>query len=381
MLGRFTRPLKNQQGFVLLATIAFSLILLAVGLNYFTGIELESQLLTSNLDGMKAFYGAETGAQFAMMGLSSGTYPWRFDWVESLVVPEGKVDVHYKYNGDKTGTITSTGYVEDEVRSVVLEIQIRFAWGGIEGAATLVGPAEGLGTFTVDGRNHDIVDYLNTVYPSSGANAIYTPAPTFNRQGNMTIGGTDQENGEDIAPTKVQAEWRRVAVFNAALPETPDKIMARNDGDMKQLAIAEGTYYKDVGTLNLVCEDNKVYYIELTSIPSIKLTVTMATPSSTAILIIHNEDPDQDAVLRLFEGVFKGLVVADSVDKIHGDIVGGLFTIGNNYQRLGNGNGGIYYSQAVVDNVMSTHSGDGAPLKIILLSWEEDNDARALTQL
>jgi hypothetical protein len=75
--------------------------------------------------------------------------------------------------------------------------------------------------------------------------------------------------------------------------------------------------------------------------------------SSSGILIVHNSS--FNAEIHMNQGSFRGLIIADVVNKINGqaDILGGVVTIGNTESsKLGNGNGGIHYSPQVLDKLI-----------------------------
>lgn len=100
-------------------------------------------------------------------------------------------------------------------------------------------------------------------------------------------------------------------------------------------------------------------------------TRSPANIEGTGILIVHNAA--QNAVIRNINfGTFKGLLMADDIDKIHNTIIGaviGLSPFPPSGNCIGNGSGNVLYSSQVLTSTTATVSGTGGSANV--LAWKE----------
>ena len=90
---------------------------------------------------------------------------------------------------------------------------------------------------------------------------------------------------------------------------------------------------------------------------------------SSGVLVVHN-DSDNAAIKNLNSGTFKGLIIADDIEKIHTTIIGALIsmTTSPSGNCIGNGSGEILYSNAALQAASSVASGGNL---VTVASWFE----------
>jgi hypothetical protein len=77
------------------------------------------------------------------------------------------------------------------------------------------------------------------------------------------------------------------------------------------------------------------------------------------------------AIKNLNNGTFKGLIIADDIEKIHASIIGAVvsMTTSPSGNCIGNGSGDVLYSNAAIQQATSVSAGgDGG---VTVLSWLE----------
>lgn len=225
-----------------------------------------------------------------------------------------------------------------------------FMPASVKAAITTNNNVTTLGTLVVDGRDHDI---NGTLVANSGTMGIWTTG-SFNRGGNSHVGSTTGA-GVDIAPRRVPMndDVRLVSqVYPGGYPTTPDSVLGGTangfpPGTLKAYAIsgAGGSQYT-TNPATLTYPLSGVTFVELSSGTSwISANIT-----GSGILIVHNSS--SNAVIKnLNFGPFKGMLIADDIDKIHCDIIGAVISMspappsGN---CIGNGSGTVKFSNEAI---------------------------------
>jgi len=393
--------IKNDRGIALLTALALSIILMGLGITYYMKNALEAKLVVQGANQVQSYYGAEAGINWGLLKLTDSNYGMATDWNETVQTPTGVVYVAYRRKDMGGGYLSETrGFLyattlnpinSAQEHTLVAEVsrvpKVYFA------AAALTGPNGGTGNFVIDGRDHKLAvtneestgwDSDAALVPNNGTLAIVTDAGFFNRSGNMTIGGTQQDTNQDVTPTKVYAGpngWNTVVeLTNTNLASTPDEVMEFNEGYMKTFAQNHGTYYLNPADgLTLTCDDGQIYYLEFTGNHDVtfqNLVLNMSSPAKTAIVVVHHANPNYTVTMKNMTGTFKGILIVDQVDKIHGTIVGALHTLGG-AANMGNGSGGIYYSEAVAGRMIANHGSamkeEATKIKTDIIRWKEDN--------
>jgi hypothetical protein len=234
---------------------------------------------------------------------------------------------------------------------------------GVRGGVTANSTVTTLGSLVIDGRDHDMDGNL---IAGSGTLGVST-TQTYSRGGNSKAGGTAA--GADYAPAKPApgAIVEQNAVY--AFPASPDSVFGYASGALKAMAQsgANGGQYV-TNPANLTFPLSGVTYVELASGGTWQ---AMDFGSSSGVLVVHNSA--KNAVIKnLNSGIFKGLIIADDIDKIHTTIIGAVvsLTTSPSGNCIGNGNGEILYSNAALLEAASVAAG-GAGGGMTVLSWRE----------
>jgi hypothetical protein len=230
-------------------------------------------------------------------------------------------------------------------------LNLKFVPMAIMGAISANNRVETLGGLLVDGRNHD----ENGLVIPGGTFGVWTTSNYLNG-GAAKVGGT--AGGTDYIPLK-KYEPSVVAlnqVYPGGYPTTPDSVFGGTakgypPGTLEAIAKtgALGSQYV-TDPLDLKYPLQGVTYVDIAPGGSwINCNI-----QGSGLLIVHSDSTD--AVFKNLEvGPFKGIIVADDLDKIHVDIIGAIVVLtpfpasGN---CIGNGTGKVLYSSQVVASVV-----------------------------
>ena len=119
---------------------------------------------------------------------------------------------------------------------------------------------------------------------------------------------------------------------------------------------------------NLTFPLSGVTYVELASGSTWQ---SIALGASTGVLVVHNSSVNAK-IKNLNSGTFTGLIIADDIEKIHTTVIGAVvsLTASPTGNCVGNGNGEILYSSAVLTQASSVSSGtSGSGFSVV--SWLE----------
>ena len=240
------------------------------------------------------------------------------------------------------------------------------------GAITANNNVTTLGTLNVDGRDHDT---SGAVIPLNGTYGVWTTG-TLNQSGSSDIGGTsttplDFPPSDPPNPNIIAASQS----YAGGYPGTPDSLFggASNgypEGTFKSIAMSRiggSQYVTNPGSL--VYPLRGVTYVELPS----GNTWNSAVITGSGILIVHNSN--KNALIKDLSGTFKGILVADDIDKIHSDIYGVVVSLtpapasGN---TIGNGNGNVYFSRQAISNASTSflNTGLSGSENSVIAWWE-----------
>jgi len=261
--------------------------------------------------------------------------------------------------------LSARGQLSAEHDTVQAVARARFIPPGLRGAITANTTVSTLGGFTMDGREHDINGNL---IAGQGTLAVST-AGDFDQGGASTGGGTD--NGVDYPPSSPAhaSIYEEHASWTGGFPTTPDSVMGGAsqgypEGRLKALAQSGangGQYVTNPASLTFPLSG--VTYVELASGGTWQ---SMDFGSSTGILIVHNSARNA-TIKNLNSGTFKGLIIADDVDKIHCSILGGVVVLKSIGNCIGNGSGNVKYCSEVID--MQANQASGRVDSFALVSW------------
>ncbi len=276
-----------------------------------------------------------------------------------------KIDVKSKYfkitsSATVYAQITSNGFIPPTVK----------------GAISTNNPVSTGGTLIVDGRDHDLNG--NLLAGSTGTLGIWS-TNTLSQTGSSEIGGT--ASGTNYAPYDPAHAGTTSAsqTYPGGYPNNPDSLLGGvakgfSAGTLKSIAlsgIGGSQYATNPNTLNHPFKG--VTYVEL---PSGTAWIS-SNIDGTGILIIHNSSTN--AIIKNENlGTFKGLIIADDIIHIHTTIIGaviGLSPHPSEGNSIGNGSGGIFYSQqAITDaigSILSSSNHGFAKHRMSIINWYE----------
>ncbi len=206
------------------------------------------------------------------------------------------------------------------------------------------------GNIKIDGRDWDSTNF-DTI--GAGVLGIYTcDTVTIDAAGSSAIGGMGIEppSPKGVAPGSVQVHGDA-----ASFPGDPESVLGVDSGALDKYRTLPPASVFYTGTNNVVYWD---------SCP--QATVSL---SGGGVIICHNAA--YSAVLRNVHGSFKGIIIADRIDKVNAGMLflGAIFTLSTNPSGnvFGNGSPKIRYSSRIVNKA----------LKLILhptvdvVSWKE----------
>jgi len=241
----------------------------------------------------------------------------------------------------------------------------------IKGLLTLKSDAAINGTITLDGRDHDMDGNLLAL---SGIPAIWTT------KNNVKVGSSSAEmggtqGGTDYAPSNPPNGnvVQKNRVFPGGFPTTPDEVFAGIDdsfseGTLKAIArtgYAGSQYVTDPGDLKYPLAG--ITYVEMPT-TSPKNEWSSADIPGEGILVVHNSA--SNSILKNASSKYKGLIIADDVIHLHGELLGGVIAFSDSLSGnvVGNGSADILYSNEAILAALGFLRTHGRPS--VLAWWE-----------
>lgn len=258
--------------------------------------------------------------------------------------------------------ITVGGHSGEMADTVVALAVVPTVPPGVQGGITANSVVKTLGTLVIDGRDHDLNGNLVSGQGTMGVSTTQT----FDQGGNSTGGGTTA--GVDYMPSKPAnpaiVEENAVYVF----PSNPDDVFGYAAGMLKTMAQsgANGGQYV-TNPSNLTFPLSGVTYVELSNGGTWQ---SMSFGESSGVLVVHNSWTNA-AIKNLNSGTFKGLLIADDIEKVHMTIIGAAISLTTSPSGncIGNGDGAILYSSAALEQASSVSVGGGGGVTVS--SWSE----------
>lgn len=288
------------------------------------------------------YHGVELGETLGSAGLA--------DWGTDPSLPRGRVRITA---AGQTGSAVATAVVLASVPSVPM---------GVHASITANATVRELGNLQTDGRDHDLD---GNVIPFAGTFGVSTKQIVI-QGGSSDIGGTF--DGLDYAPSHPAHPSVLEEYATYDFPDTPDKVFGYAEGTLKAMAQSGangGQYATDPATLAFPLSG--VTYVEL---PSDVTWQSMDFLQSSGVLIVHNAAGDAK-IKNLNGGVFRGLIIADDIEKIHSRILGGIVAMAETPSGncIGNGSGEVLYCSAALVEAARVAAGGGSGMRV--LSWVE----------
>jgi hypothetical protein len=205
------------------------------------------------------------------------------------------------------------------------------------------------GNIQIDGRDWDSTNG-DTIGP--GVMGIYTCDSFTVASGSSAIGGLGvaPPSPKGVAPGSVQ-----IRADTATFPRNPESVVGVDSGALDKYRTLPPASVFYTGTENVVYWD---------SCPQATISL-----SGAGVIICHNVN--YSAVLRNVHGSFKGIIIADRIDKVNANMnfLGAIFTLSRipSGNVLGNGTPKIRYCSQIVKRELKKVS----PLTVDIVSWKE----------
>ena len=233
---------------------------------------------------------------------------------------------------------------------------------GVHASITANAIVTELGNLVIDGRDHDLDGNL---IPTEGTLGVST-TQTLDQSGASVVGGT--AFGMDYPPTR-PADPAVVEEFTTyTFPSTPDEVFGYADGTLKaraQSGAYGGQYVTDPNGLSFPLSG--ITYVEL---PNATTWQAIDFGNSSGVLVVHNVWGNAK-VKDLNNGTFRGLLIADDIEKVHCTILGAVvaMTPSPSGNCIGNGTGDVLYCREAIYTASSISAGgDGG---VTVVSWWE----------
>ena len=241
-----------------------------------------------------------------------------------------------------------------------------FIPGSVMAAITTNNDVMTNGDLVVDGREHDID---GNVIPDAGRWALWTTKNYLMPTGSSIMGGTPDSPRIDVAPVGWPGDSvviRTNQVWPGGVyPGSPDSVLGGADagfpeGTLKAIAksgIGGSQYSSNPATLAYPLRG--VTFVELpTSGPS--QIWNPANITGSGLLVVHNAM--KNSVVKNLQvdkdKQFKGLLIADDIDKMNGAVIyGAVFSLKADLSAgnvIGNGAGEIYFSSDAIGEAVTS---------------------------
>jgi len=247
-----------------------------------------------------------------------------------------KIKVNAKYGGEESENIIIASLVEEG-----------FIAKPIQAAVTTNNDIKTIGTLVIDGREHD--EDGNLIVGGEGTLGVWTTG-SLNQSGNSHIGGTN--TGSDYVPSRPgnANSIKTSQVWEGGYPDSPDKVLGGEEEGFEEGYLMEVAKSGDNGSQYVTSPSDLTYPLKGITYVELSGSWNAANINGSGILIVHNTD--LDAIIKTPRGTFKGLVIADDIDKVHGTIIGGLVGLSPSPATgncVGNGTGKILYSKETIE--------------------------------
>jgi hypothetical protein len=239
----------------------------------------------------------------------------------------------------------------------------------VNGLITLNSALKVNGNSYFDGRDHDLNGNLIT---GAGVAGFWTTGAYVQVSGSSIVGGT--ASGADYAPANpphAGVTLTSQTYPGGSFPQTPDSVLGGAsatypEGTLKSIAksgYAGSQYVTDPSKLKTPLRG--ITYVEP---PASSPDFSPAEIAGEGILVVHNSAVN--ATLKNTKGVFRGVIIADDIVHLHGDVFGAIIALTPNLSGnvLGNGNSNLLYSRAAILNAAKFLEYAGKPN--ILAWWE-----------
>lgn len=309
---------------------------------------------------------ATSAAQMALAALSD-SLSWRAGYA-NLSLGEGTGWATLEDSSTDTTLdadevrITAGGSSGETADTVEVLVGLPSVPPGVHGGITANSNVTTLGNLIIDGRDHDLNGNLIAEEGTMGVSTQQTFIQSGSSTGGGTAAGVDYSPADPANPAVIEQN----AVY--AFPASPDSVFGYASGTLKATAQsgANGSQYAtDPDDLDFPLSG--VTYVELASGATWQ---SMDFGASSGVLVVHNSAQNA-AIKNLNSGTFKGLIIADDIEKIHLTLIGAVISLTTTPSGncIGNGSGEIRYSNtALIQAASVAAGGEGG---VTVLSWLE----------
>jgi len=353
--GNF-RAINNQKGTAIIAVLTIAIIANITFMVLFSRTKsniTRSGLRTTNTSALNI---AEAGKEHLYAQVATGTYVPVLSTNDTVFSSQSFGNGNYSVSCSSNTNvdslwIRSRGTRRGVTKTVnILAMMVNamtIPTPPIKGAITARSNITVKGNITVDGRDHD----GNGNLIGSGMYGVST-CTFLSLEGSATIGGNgvapvDKSTYPSVATTVAEEGAAVTSSFSS-----PEEFLGLAPGSLDAYKTASTTFPMD-GIVYITNDYGPVQF-----------------GNSTGILIVHNNATN--AELHINNGTFKGIIIADKMDKINGNalIIGAVVTlIDGVVSTFGNGNAVIKYSSQVMANLEDYCN--NLPQKVEEISWSE----------
>lgn len=288
----------------------------------------------------------------------------------------------YRINASATGRMARAG-----VSAVILQTPAGAIAYNARAAVAARSSISTSGSIEIDGRD----------WNSTGTAVVGSGTYGMSSTSTITNGGNSKVGGNGVAPAKpvpavakqASATWAdginndgdgstdeeaydgidndgdgKTDEDTTGYPAGPDVALGLAVGTLKARAIAQGTYFTTSAAFQSAITANggivpggKIIFLDFQTYGApASLGSAFNDPPS---IIVHHRSTN-DASMKNVHGFFKGLIIADVIDKVNANanILGGFLLFGTTggATTFGNGNARICYSSNVLSNLPATAS-------------------------
>lgn len=312
---------------------------------------------------------AQSGILMSLRELTNNP-AWRVGY-PSIKMQHGVLNVRVAdttFGGQTVIKVESLGYTnvgrkDQIVSNSVIYLRKTSLPSGIKGAITANNNVTTLGSLEIDGRNWNMAG--TSITAGSGTLGIWTTG-ALSQSGSSKIGGSN--GGTDYTPTN-PANSNTIGTaqsFTGGYPTSPDSILGGPAAGLPEETL-KAYAISGAGGSQYVTDPSKlkeplsgVTYVELPKGDEWKVGGGFDV-TGTGILIVHNKW-NNAVISNINKGTFRGILIADDIDKIHTDFIGAVITLSPNPpsgNTIGNGNGAIKFSTEAIEFAMKPFGGSG----------------------
>lgn len=390
MLNFIFKDLKNNEdGIAMLGVIITIIIVAMTSITMLITSSNEGALVEKGVDDTQARYVAEAGINGIAYQLTTysnwDSSAWSGVTLADTSLGTATINSMTFTGYGATVDLSINGTLGNKVRQLQVTLQLNVP--GLMGAGSFRTSTPTItGGATIDGRNHECDGTL--IEDASGTWGVVTNQP----EAGFTLGSSAVKVGatnHGLDYEALNTTDDRVLFDYTEIPDSPDKVFGADvpHGTLKSISNTSSGHYYDfrdsMGTEDETAftVNDGVNFVELDCGQAWKpQDISMHPTTSNAVLVVHaiGADPSNPCTNSIYQGQqgmdFKGIMIVDNLQKIHGTVVGGLIAVGNNPAglNLGNGQGEILYSRCILSDLFEEILEPGSTVQVKASKWQEN---------